>query len=270
MSLQAMSECWGPNFPVDTDLPLAESTIRLVALAVADVVNDLHGNEFFSSVTKLATKVGLSRETVGLVLRHLCDTGVLTLIETRPGGTTRYRWVGVTDDPSGSYPQPVGRFRQGVTDAPTGGDGTIRHYPNRTQEGTQEKPLPAQPVVSHFGGDGEEKNDERRPAPAREVVDQFERLWPVVMHRHSEYWSYPVVPHRVAAYSWLNKQYFKHKTLPPRPVDEVLDLVASFMSKVDSDQITPKQGYSIWQCFVAHIAKLDDTAFAVPAREIVY
>jgi len=271
MSIQAMSECWGPDFPVTTDLPLAESTIRLVALAVADVVNDLYGNEFFSSVTKLATKVGLSRETVGLVLRHLCDTGVLVLVETRPGGTTRYRWVGVTDHPSGSYPQPVGTIRQGVTDDPSGGVGTIRHYPNRTQERTQEIQLPAAPVVvSHFGSDGEEKNEERGPAPARVVVDQFEVLWGPVVSRHSEYWSYPVVPHRVAAYSWLNNQYFKNKKLPARPVSQMLDLVNSFMRMVDTDQITPKQGYSIWQCFVANVAKLDDTTFTAPAREIVY
>lgn len=266
-----MSECWGSNFPVRTDLPLAESTIRLVALAVADVVNDLHGNEFFSSVTKLAAKVGLSRETVGLVMKHLCDTGVLALVEKRPGGSTRYRWVGLSDDPTGSHPQPDGTIRQGVTDDPTGGDGTIRHYPNRNQEVSQEKPLPAAPVMSHFGSDGSD-NEKRRHAPAKEVVDNFEELWVAVLQRHSEYWSFPVVPHRVAAYTWLNNQYFKRKALPPRPVDEVLDLVGSFMTMVNFDQITPKRGYSIWQCFVANCSRLEPTVEPElhEDREIVY
>lgn len=252
-----MSQCWGEKFPTDTELPLAPSTIRLVALAVADVVNDLHDNEFYSSVTKLAKKVDLSRETVGLVLRHLCDTGVLALLETRPGGTTRYRWVGVTEHPTGSYPQPDGASDRGVTDHPTGGDGTIRHYPNRTQEVTQEKPLPAAPVMSHFGSDGTEREEKREPAPSRVVVDYFERCWTPVVHRHSEYGMFPVVPLRTAAYTWLNQQYFRHKSLPARPVSQVLALVDSFMQKVDTDQITPKQGYSIWQTFIVNVAKLD-------------
>lgn len=261
-----MSQCWGDRFPTDTELPLAPSTIRLVALAVADVVNDLHDNEFYSSVTKLAKKVDLSRETVGLVLRHLCDTGVLVLVETRPGGTTRYRWVGVTDHPTGGDGPSV----RGVTDPPTGGDGTIRHYPNRTQEVTQEK-RPAAPVVGHYGGDGTEKEEDRRgSSPAKAVVDYFVTRWTAVVYRHKEYGMFTVVPHKAAAFSWLNSNFFLHKSLPARPVSQVLELVDSFMTKVDTDQITPKQGFTIWQCFVANVGKLDDGAVALPEREIIY
>jgi hypothetical protein len=65
--------------------------------------------------------VTLSRETVGLVLKHLVEAGVLDQLEERPGGTTRYRWNGVPEIPSP------------LTDGPDGGDGTSRRDTKTTQ-----------------------------------------------------------------------------------------------------------------------------------------
>lgn len=120
MSIVAMSHCWGENFPVKAK-GVSSAAVRLVALSIADVVNDANDNEFYGSVTRLAAKVTLSRETVGLVLKHLVEAGVLDQLEERPGGTTRYRWNGVPEIPSP------------LTDGPDGGDGTSRRDTKTTQ-----------------------------------------------------------------------------------------------------------------------------------------
>lgn len=120
MSIVAMSHCWGENFPVKAK-GVSSAAVRLVALSIADVVNDANDNEFYGSVTRLAAKVTLSRETVGLVLKHLVEAGVLDQLEERPGGTTRYRWNGVPEIPSP------------LTDGPDGGVGTSRRDTKTTQ-----------------------------------------------------------------------------------------------------------------------------------------
>jgi hypothetical protein len=120
MSIVAMSHCWGENFPVKAK-GVSSAAVRLVALSIADVVNDANDNEFYGSMTRLAAKVTLSRETVGLVLKHLVEAGVLDQLEERPGGTTRYRWNGVPEIPSP------------LTDGPDGGDGTSRRDTKTTQ-----------------------------------------------------------------------------------------------------------------------------------------
>lgn len=66
----------------------------LVHLAIADVVNDLHENEFWMSTSTLATKAKTSRSTVVTTLSEMVQNGFLELIEA--GGTsrtpTRYRF----------------------------------------------------------------------------------------------------------------------------------------------------------------------------------
>jgi len=120
MSIAAMTQCWGANFPVKAK-GVSAAVVRLVALSVADVVNDANDNEFYGSVKRLAAKVALSRETVGLAMKHLVDVGVLEHLEDRPGGTTRYRWHGVTELPSP------------LSERSVGGDGTARRDPNSSQ-----------------------------------------------------------------------------------------------------------------------------------------
>lgn len=54
----------------------------LVHLAIADVVNDANGNEFWMSGSNLATKAKVSRSTVTATLRDLLDRGFMVLIES--------------------------------------------------------------------------------------------------------------------------------------------------------------------------------------------
>lgn len=104
MSVEAMSDCWGEHFPAKGCPEVHASTVRLVALAIADVVNDMNANEFFATLTTLAGKVDLHRDTVRRVIRHLVDVGVLATIEApHPGSTAPgvYRWIWQPPD----YPQ---------------------------------------------------------------------------------------------------------------------------------------------------------------------
>ena len=87
MSIQAMASCWGTDFPCEAD-GVAASTVRLVGLAIADVVNDLHHNEFFGSTVNIARKCGVHRNTVTFSLQHFARVGVLKVVRDRPGHPT--------------------------------------------------------------------------------------------------------------------------------------------------------------------------------------
>jgi len=59
----------------------------LVHLAIADVVNDAHENEFWMSTYKLAEKARVSRSTVTSTLSDMCAIGLLVCIAH--GGESR-------------------------------------------------------------------------------------------------------------------------------------------------------------------------------------
>jgi hypothetical protein len=79
MSGEASGEVWKRS-------PLSGSQL-LVHLAIGDVVNDLHDNQFWMSTDALAKKAKVSRSTVTDTLRILVDLGYLELLES--GGATR-------------------------------------------------------------------------------------------------------------------------------------------------------------------------------------
>ncbi len=69
--------------------------IFTVHLAIADVVNDAHGNEFWMSTDSLAKKARVSRSTAVSSLKVMVDDGNLEVVEA--GGAsrkpTRYRFI---------------------------------------------------------------------------------------------------------------------------------------------------------------------------------
>jgi hypothetical protein len=84
----------------------------LVHLALADVVNDAHGNEFWMSTGALAAKAKVSRSTVVATLRDMTERGLLVLIE--PGQATRtpsrYRFTSaLSERTSAIWPSPLAR-----------------------------------------------------------------------------------------------------------------------------------------------------------------
>lgn len=75
-------------------------------LAVADVVNDAHGNEFWMSHSALAAKVGCCRETVARWFAEAIEAGLVSLKRdgSRAGGSNCYVFLfagGVTSDHRG-------------------------------------------------------------------------------------------------------------------------------------------------------------------------
>jgi len=70
----------------------------LVALAIADVVNDANGNEFWMSTSNLAAKARVSRQTVMTALAQMVNDEVLTVV--RSGAASRtptlYRFTSAT------------------------------------------------------------------------------------------------------------------------------------------------------------------------------
>jgi hypothetical protein len=58
-----------------------------VHLAIADIVNDTHGNEFWMSIENLANKARVARSTVSLTLADMVEKGLLDLISA--GGDRR-------------------------------------------------------------------------------------------------------------------------------------------------------------------------------------
>ena len=115
MSIQAMSSCWGPEFPADAE-GISPAMTRVVALAIADVVNDLHGNEFYGSRKLLSRKVGCDPDTVSDVIRHLVERGVMVEIKRDPGRPVVYRWAL-------GAPEKLSTGKGGSGESPQGGCG---------------------------------------------------------------------------------------------------------------------------------------------------
>ena len=127
MSIEAMSACWGPGFP--TKAPgISAATVRIVALAVADVVNDAYGYRFYASRSRVAVKVGCDPDTVGDVFRHLVENRVLRVVTALPGKAVEYEWLLRT---CGEPPHPLRR-----TTAPPAVT-SPHHNTNRSQRDTR-------------------------------------------------------------------------------------------------------------------------------------
>lgn len=86
MSADAIASIWG-------DSPLSAPQ-KVVALAIAEVVNDAHDHMFWMHPGKLAKKVDMSPGRVRHRLAELVDLGFLTVIEQGGGRgkTTTYQW----------------------------------------------------------------------------------------------------------------------------------------------------------------------------------
>jgi hypothetical protein len=112
----------------------------LVHLAVADVVNDVHDNEFWMSQAGLAAKAGVSRQTVSDWLSEAVGCGALLLLEDnqRAGKPNRYRFV--AEGGVGSWDRGVSaQLTPGVGSLDTGGvkpldTNTKSNNPRETQD----------------------------------------------------------------------------------------------------------------------------------------
>ena len=69
-----------------------------VHLAIADSVNDQHGNQFWMSLGKLADKARLARPTVSACVQQMITDGWLVEVSRSAGSTVCYRFVFIPSD----------------------------------------------------------------------------------------------------------------------------------------------------------------------------
>lgn len=70
-----------------------KGAVLALHLAIADVVNDLHGNEMWMSVPKLAGKARMSERHARRGMAQLVRDGYLEPVSEQPGGVSRYRFL---------------------------------------------------------------------------------------------------------------------------------------------------------------------------------
>lgn len=109
-----------------------------IHLAVADVVNDAHGNEFWMSQSGLAEKARVTRQSVCEWFRDAIDRGLVECVRdnSAAGKPNCYRLLmpeGVSPLVTGG----VGKSDRGVSAEPTGGVGKSDTELKRTKEGTK-------------------------------------------------------------------------------------------------------------------------------------
>lgn len=124
----------------------------LVHLAIADSVNDQHGNQFFMSVGNLVKKTRATRKTVQTALRTLENRGFLTRLSEGKGEVYCYQFE--------FYPQPVvfetrGRNENAPLRNPRRSSGTRgRNHNAQTQVVTQVEGGASQRKGLHLVGSG--------------------------------------------------------------------------------------------------------------------
>lgn len=104
----------------------------VIHLAVADVVNDAHGNEFWMSQAGLAEKAHVTRQSVCEWFRDATEQGLVECVRDNSGSgkPNCYRLLMPTLE-------GVGKSDRGVSAMPTGGVGKSDTKLKRTKEGTK-------------------------------------------------------------------------------------------------------------------------------------
>lgn len=166
---------WGDWAGRDECTGVSRSLIRLVALAVADVVNDMHDNEFWASSKSVAHKVGCHPNRAQSCLKHLVEIGVLEVVKQQRGKPTRFRWVGLrlsATDGSGTSRLDVDAERtDGGGTSATDGGGTVPLTGVAKQNRTE---IEQKPVTTSLPADAGE------PPPIEIAKELMRRYWEFV------------------------------------------------------------------------------------------
>lgn len=127
----------------------------VIHLAVADVVNDMHNNEFWMSNEKLATKANCTRATVNGALAEMVQDGYLAVV-AHPDGrskTVKYRFLFKSvknADTSERADQKVSNFvthnDESVKNADTLGPESVKNADTIPIVITQDKDNPISPL----------------------------------------------------------------------------------------------------------------------------
>jgi DNA-binding transcriptional ArsR family regulator len=204
---------------------------------LADVANEPHGNELFMSVRSIAAATRLSDRTVQRALRRFVSDGYLEVLEERPGGTTRYRFLMPTnprqpvtpDNLSPLTPRP-GRGDIRAASTPDNLSPKQKEGSNRTR--TEHTPLPpsrgevrdgidVDAAFEHWWARYPKKVDKQRARRRFEAALQRATLNELTagLERAVVYWrAIDLAPAKYPrAASWLrNGEWTSEWTVPPR------------------------------------------------------
>jgi hypothetical protein len=147
VSVEAITAVLHEEFPAPT-AGVSRPSYMLVALIVANTVNDLNDNRFYAALGNVARKANINRDTVRRCVSALVEAGVLTVLDDRAGSPTEYRWEWFGprgDTAGGSRPDrdPAGDRGRGDT---AGGSRPDRGGVAATPRQTQENPTVTQGV----------------------------------------------------------------------------------------------------------------------------
>lgn len=93
----------------------------IIHLAVADVVNDTYGNEFWMSTDNMALKTRTSRRTVQRAFDEFVENGDLVIVRSATQRTpTTYRFVFRNHEPVDNSDSGVSHSHSGVSASPLG------------------------------------------------------------------------------------------------------------------------------------------------------
>ena len=212
----------------------------IVALAVADVVNDTYGNEFFMHIDLLAQKTRLSRRSVMMALEELTRDGWLVELESGQGrgNKSRYRWQFIDD-----LPIIFDTKRKGANSARFNDAEKVQNFPQKVQN------FPKSPIDTNL------LLTERTET----LFEEFWKIYPrhdakktakaaflkaikttdpqLIIKGASQYASVPRDPKFVAmATTWLNQERWNDESINPQaPVEPATPTPPRYVAEERTD-----------------------------------
>lgn len=247
----------GYRFAVIPEWILYDINIDPLDKVVYAVLDRFNGAACFPSHKTIGEKVNRGVESVRRSICRLEAIGAVKIVSRYKNGrqtSNLYKLAGDIPFEIAPLTDEVGdplKFEEGDPLTDEGAE----PEKERTREIGKATYRKAVQLPPDMGSDPDRKPVERKIAPSREIVNMFLTEWRDVTNYRRELSHVPVIPHRVAAYQWLNSQYFKPDVGEPKTVEEVGILIASFMNKVRYGDISPKSNMTAWQCFIYNIKK---------------
>lgn len=250
----------GYRFAVIPEWILYDVNIDPLDKVVYAVLDRFNGAACFPSLRTIGEKVNRDERSVRRSIHRLEEIGAIRVKNRFKGGrqtSNLYQLAG--DKPFEVAP---------VTDVRGDPDKFVRGDPDtdvraepekeRTREEGKATYRRAVQLPPDMGSDPDRRPVESKLTPSREIVNIFLTEWSALVPDNPNLFNVQVIPHRVAAYKWLNTQYFKPEIGEPKDVDYVAHLVHNFMRMIKYRDIEPKPGMTAWQCFIYNIKKLSE------------
>lgn len=187
---------------------------------IGDTVNDMHGNEFWMSVGRLAEKARVDRKTATKALAALLKDGFLELLEERPGGTNRYRF---------QFPEMAVAWDSRRT-VETRADGRKQATPKVGRETSPSEP-PRWGVSTHQVGTDASPGGASRPTNSREQQPTQDPLVmsPSIEQDFEDWWK--LYPKKIEKASALKA--YRARRVAKAPSEALIAAVRNYATAVE-------------------------------------